>query len=315
MKQPVLYIVIPCFNEEETLPDTIKQIKNKLMQLLQQQRIAENSNILCVDDGSKDSTWELIQKLNEEENINGLKLSRNFGHQNALLAGLLTARQDADVIISIDADLQDDIEVIDQMVLLYQDGADIVYGVRSSRKSDSYFKRTTARLYYWIFDKLTGNMIKNHADFRLISSRVLASLDCFTEVNLYLRGLVTLVGFRSETVEYDRKKREKGESKYSVTKMFHLALDGITSFSVAPIHMITKLGTFIFLVSLIMLIYSVIRHMQGETVIGWTSLMISIWALGGLQLIAIGIIGEYIAKTYMETKHRPRYIVEEYLKK
>lgn len=276
--------------------------------------ISEKSRIMFVDDGSRDRTWEIICSLCASDSLfQGLKLSRNKGHQNALLAGLMTAKCHADAVISLDADLQDDINAIDAMIEKYLGGCDIVYGVRSERKTDTFFKRFTAEGYYKLLKTMGIDITYNHADYRLMSRRALEALECFDEVNLFLRGIVPMVGFKSDTVYYERKERFAGESKYPLKKMLAFAFEGITSFSIKPIRMITSLGIMIFIVSLLMIIYSLIRHFTGATIEGWTSVTVSVWAIGGLQLLAIGIIGEYIGKTYLEVKHRPKYIIEEYI--
>lgn len=310
-----LYLVIPCYNEEEVLPETKKRLKKKMDELIQKKKISSKSKVIFVNDGSRDKTWELIKTFHEEDSLfGGINLTRNKGHQNALLAGLMTVKEDCDIAISLDADLQDDIEAIEKMVDSYHEGYDIVYGVRSSRKKDTFFKRNTALAFYKLMNAMGVETIYNHADYRLMSRRALDGLSEFKEVNLFLRGLVPLIGYKTTTVEYERNERFAGESKYPLKKMLNFAFDGITSFSVKPIRMITMLGFLIFLVSIIMLLYTLIRYTTGATVIGWSSVMISVWALGGLQLLGIGVIGEYIGKVYLETKNRPRYIVEEYLK-
>ncbi len=309
-----LYLVIPCYNEEEVLPETSRRLREKLHALMDAERITRDSRVIFVNDGSRDRTWEMIEELHREDPIfGGVKLSRNRGHQNALLAGLMTVREECDAAISMDADLQDDINAIDEMIDKYNEGFDIVYGVRSSRKKDSFFKRTTAQGFYRLMRSMGVETVYNHADYRLMSRRALAGLAEFREVNLFLRGIVPLVGFRSTTVSYERGERFAGTSKYPLKKMLAFAFEGITSLSVKPIRMIATLGILIFATSIGMLIYSLIRHLLGHTVDGWTSLAVSIWALGGIQLLAIGIIGEYIGKIYLETKHRPTFIVEEYL--
>lgn len=310
-----LYLVIPCYNEEEVLPETKKRLKKKMDELIQKKKISSKSKVIFVNDGSRDKTWELIKTFHEEDSLfGGINLTRNKGHQNALLAGLMTVKEDCDIAISLDADLQDDIEAIEKMVDSYHEGYDIVYGVRSSRKKDTFFKRNTALAFYKLMNAMGVETIYNHADYRLMSRRALDGLSEFKEVNLFLRGLVPLIGYKTTTVEYERNERFAGESKYPLKKMLNFAFDGITSFSVKPIRMITMLGFLIFLISIIMLLYTLIRYTTGATVIGWSSVMISVWALGGLQLLGIGVIGEYIGKVYLETKNRPRYIVEEYLK-
>lgn len=309
-----LYIAVPCYNEEEALPDSAGKLLNKMMRMVAEGKITSDSRIVFIDDGSKDKTWEIISNLHSENMMfEGIKLSRNRGHQNALLCGLMTLREKCDAIISIDADLQDDIEVFDEMVEKFEDGCDVVYGVRSKRDSDTFFKRFTAESYYKILNKLGTKVIFNHADFRLMSSRALEAFSQFKEVNIFLRGLVPMVGYKSDIVTYERSERLLGESKYPLKKMVALAVEGITSLSTKPIKLISRAGIFIFLVSIAMLIYFVIRFFIGATVEGWASLAVSIWAIGGLQLLAIGVVGEYIGKIYLETKQRPRYIVEEYL--
>lgn len=309
-----IYFVIPCYNEQEVLPITAEQLRIKYDQLLQSGLIAESSRILLVDDGSKDRTWQIISQLHQKDSrFQGVKLSRNRGHQNALLAGLMTARSFCDAAISLDADLQDDINAMDAMLQKFQDGCDIVYGVRSDRETDTVFKRCTAQGYYKFMSGMGGELVYNHADYRLMSRRALDGLAEFGEVNLFLRGIVPMIGYRSDIVTYARKERPAGKSKYPLKKMLAFAWEGLSSLSIRPIRMITILGTLIFLVSIGMLIYSVIRHAMGATITGWTSLAVSIWAIGGLQLLAIGIIGEYIGKVYLETKSRPKYIIETYL--
>ena len=309
-----IYFVIPCYNEQEVLPITAEQLRIKYDQLLQSELIAESSRILLVDDGSKDRTWQIISQLHQKDSrFQGVKLSRNRGHQNALLAGLMTARSFCDAAISLDADLQDDINAMDAMLQKFQDGCDIVYGVRSDRETDTVFKRCTAQGYYKFMSGMGGELVYNHADYRLMSRRALDGLAEFGEVNLFLRGIVPMIGYRSDIVTYARKERPAGKSKYPLKKMLAFAWEWLTSLSIRPIRMITILGTLIFLVSIGMLIYSVIRHAMGATITGWTSLAVSIWAIGGLQLLAIGIIGEYIGKVYLETKSRPKYIIETYL--
>ncbi len=309
-----LYLVIPCYNEEAVLEETKKRLKEKMESLIKNKKISKDSKVVFVNDGSKDKTWEMIVKFHEEDSLfSGINLSRNRGHQNALLAGLMTVYPSADMVISMDADLQDDINVIDQFIDEYYAGNDIVYGVRSSRKTDTFFKRNTALMFYRMMEKMGVQIIYNHADYRLMSKRALEALSHFKEVNLFLRGMVPLLGFPYSVVEYERAERFAGESKYPLKKMLSFAFDGITSFCVKPIRFILFLGLFLFFCSLIILIYSLIRYFQGEVILGWTSLMVSIWALGGLQLFAIGVIGEYIGKIYMESKERPRFIIERYL--
>ena len=308
-----LYLVVPCYNEEEVLPETARRLAAKFDNLITGGKISPESKVVFVDDGSGDRTWEIIEGLNEKTPLfQGIKLSRNKGHQNALLAGLTAVKDECDMTISMDADLQDDIDAIDRMLEKYYDGCDVVYGVRSERKTDSAFKRATAHGFYKVMKLLGADIIYNHADYRLMSKRALTALSEFKEVNLFLRGIVPLVGFKSDTVEYKRTERFAGQSKYPLKKMISFALNGITSFSIKPIRMITALGILIFSVSILMLVYFLIRHFTGNTVQGWTTLAASVWAIGGLQLLAIGVVGEYIGKIYMETKARPKYVIEKY---
>ncbi len=310
-----LYIAVPCYNEEAVLPDSAAKLRDKLRSMMSDGIISDDSRIVFIDDGSADATWRLITELHESDSIySGIKLSRNRGHQNALMCGLMTLKDEADAVISIDADLQDDIGVFDEMVRKYEDGCDVVYGVRSKRKTDTFFKRFTAEGYYKVLDRMGAKVIFNHADFRLMSRRALRAFAEFHETNLFLRGLVPMVGYKSDIVTYERSERLAGESKYPLKKMLALAWEGITSLSTKPIKMITRLGIIMLIISLVMLIYTLIRYFMGATNTGWASLMVSIWAIGGLQMLAIGIIGEYIGKIYLESKHRPRFIVEEYLK-
>ena len=314
MRCEVLYLVIPCYNEEEVLPETTRQLTKKMNDLMRRGLIAQESRIVYVNDGSKDNTWALIERDHRENPlVNGVDLSRNRGHQNALLAGLMTVKDEADVVISLDADLQDDVDAIDRFLEKYYEGCEVVYGVRSARKTDSWFKRHSAQAFYKLMKFFGVDIVYNHADYRLMSRRVLGELAQYGEVNLFLRGLVPLVGFPSGVVEYERRERFAGTSKYPLKKMLSFALDGVTSFSIKPIRFITGLGLLIFAVSILMLLYFLIVHWTGHTVAGWTSIMVSVWAIGGLQLLAIGVIGEYIGKTYLETKRRPRYIVKRYL--
>lgn len=315
MKPEILYLVIPCYNEEEVLPETSKQLLNKMNSLIEKGMISNKSRIVFVNDGSKDKTWEIIENLHKQNEIyQGVKLSRNRGHQNALLGGLMTVKSYCDMTISLDADLQDDIDAIDEMVQKYYDGCDIVYGVRNARDTDTWFKKTTAEGFYKIMNLMGAEVTFNHADYRLMSRRALDGLESFGEVNLFLRGLVPMVGYKSDKVYYARKERFAGESKYPLKKMLAFAMEGITSLSIKPIRMITSLGVLIFIISIIMVIYCLVRHFMGATIQGWTSTTISVWAIGGLQLLAIGVIGEYIGKVYLETKHRPKFIIEKYLK-
>ncbi len=309
-----LYIVVPCYNEEEVLPETSKRLKAKMNQLIKAKKISPDSHVVFVNDGSKDRTWELISSYSEKDHLfGGINLSRNRGHQNALLAGLMTVKEDADMVISMDADLQDDIDAVDKFVDAYYDGNDIVYGVRSSRKKDTFFKRTTALAFYKLMSRMGVESVYNHADYRLMSKRALNALENFKEVNLFLRGIMPLIGFPSTIVEYERNERFAGESKYPLKKMLNFALDGITSFSVKPIRFITAIGFLISVISVIMFIYTIVRHVLGFTVAGWSSIIISLWFLGGVQILSIGVIGEYIGKIYMETKGRPRFIIENYI--
>lgn len=310
----VLYVVVPCYNEEEVLPETSRRLKEKLRSLIAAEKISSRSRILFVNDGSKDRTWELICKLHKEDAVfSGLDLTRNRGHQNALLAGLMFAKEKCDMAISMDADLQDDVDAVDQMVEEYCAGCDIVYGVRSSRKKDSFFKRFTAEGFYRVMNFLGAETVFNHADYRLMSRRVLEGLSQFQEVNLFLRGIVPMIGYRSGTVEYERGERFAGESKYPLKKMLAFAMEGITSLSVKPIRYITLLGFLIFLVSIIMLITFVVKWALHMTVVGWASVICSVWAIGGLILLSLGVIGEYIGKIYLETKARPRFLIREVL--
>ena len=307
----ILYIVVPCYNEEEVLPETARRLQEKMAALNKKEMVSPKSRVLFVDDGSKDSTWEKISSLHQENPLfSGLKLSHNRGHQNALIAGLMTAREPADIVISMDADLQDDIEAVDQFLLEYQGGSDIVYGVRSSRTKDTVFKRTTAVGYYKLLRALGVEIVENHADYRLMSKRALNALAEFKEVNLFLRGIVPLIGFRTSVVKYERNERFAGESKYPLKKMLAFAIDGVTSFSVKPIRFITWLGVIIFCLSVLSLAWILADKLFGKTVSGWATLMGSIWALGGIQLLCLGILGEYISKIYQETKQRPRFFID-----
>lgn len=310
--QPILYLVLPCYNEEAVLPETSKRLLEKLKKLKAQHNISSKSKILFVNDGSKDQTWPIIKKLHQKHSeIVGICLSRNRGHQNALLAGLMTAKERADVIISMDADLQDDIEVIDKMLAKYQTGAEIVYGVRSSRAKDSWFKRTTAEGFYKFMKLMGVDVIFNHADYRLTSHKILDELEKYQEVNLFLRGIFPLIGFKTEVVYYERHERFAGESKYPLVKMLSFAWDGISSFSVKPLRIIAVMGFIITIISGFVLLYSLIVNLMGNTVQGWTFIVCSIWLMGGLQTFFLGIIGEYIGKIYSETKARPRYCIAE----
>lgn len=314
-KCDILYLVIPCYNEEEVLHETAKQLTAKLSEMIERKQISPESKMVFVNDGSKDKTWPIIRELHETNPlVLGVNLSRNKGHQNALLAGLMTVKEYADMVISLDADLQDDVNAIDQFVEKYYEGCDVVYGVRSARDTDTFFKKFTAQGFYKLMKLLGVDIVYNHADYRLMSKRALNELENFKEVNLFLRGIVPLIGFQSDVVTYERHERFAGESKYPLKKMMNFAFDGITSFSVKPIRMVTSLGLIIFTISILMLIFFLVTHFTGHTVPGWTTIVISVWAIGGLQLLATGVIGEYIGKIYMETKARPKYIVEDFLK-
>ena len=309
-----LYIVVPCYNEEEVLPETAKRLRAKMEQLTAAGKIASDSRVLLVNDGSKDRTWEIISALHRECPVFcGVDLSRNRGHQNALLAGLMTAKDRADMVISMDADLQDDIGAVDEMVEKYLEGVDIVYGVRSSRKKDTFFKRFTAEGFYRVMNLLGAETVFNHADYRLMSRRALEGLSEFKEANLFLRGIIPMIGYRTDTVEYERGERFAGESKYPLKKMISFALEGITSLSVKPLRMITALGFFIFVMSIAMIVYNVVRWAIGATVTGWASLSCSVWLIGGLILLSLGVMGEYIGKIYLESKQRPRFLIREVL--
>ena len=306
-----LYVVVPCYNEEEVLPETSKRLAAKLTDLESQGRISPDSRVLFVDDGSKDRTWQMISELHRQDpRFGGVKLSRNRGHQNALLAGLMTAKDLCDAAISLDADLQDDINAMDRMLDAFETGCDIVYGVRSSRKKDTFFKRATAQGFYKFMKLMGVDIVYNHADYRLMSRRALEGLEKFDEVNLFLRGIVPLIGYKSASVEYERAERFAGESKYPLKKMLAFAFDGITSFSVKPIRWVTGLGFLIFAASILAMIYILVVKLLGHTVAGWSTTAASIWLLGGIQLLCVGIVGEYIGKIYIEVKSRPRYIIE-----
>ena len=311
---PTVYFVIPCYNEEEVLAETTTRLTEKMVQMYRDGLADENSRILYVDDGSKDKTWELITKFHEENPlVEGLKLARNRGHQNALLAGLMTAKDKCDCAISLDADLQDDTDVLDEFVKKYMDGCDVVYGVRNKRETDTVFKKTTALGFYKFMKVLGVDIVYNHADYRLMSKRALEGLAEYKEVNLFLRGIVPLIGYRNDYVYYDRHERFAGESKYPLKKMIAFAVDGITSFSVKPLRLISSFGIIISLLSVFGLLYALISHILGVTVPGWTAIVCSIWLLGGIQLFCVGIVGVYVGKIYNEVKQRPRYRVETYL--
>ena len=311
---PVIYMVIPCYNEEEVLPETSRRLNEKYDALIASGAISPQSRVVFVNDGSKDRTWEIIRSLHQSNpRFSGVDLTRNRGHQNALLAGLMTVKDLCDAAISMDADLQDDINAIDEMVAKFKEGNDIVYGVRSSRETDTFFKRTTAQGFYKMMNHMGVKTVYNHADFRLMSRRALEGLAEYEEVNLFLRGIVPLIGYKSDVVYYQRAERFAGESKYPLKKMIAFAGEGITSFSTKPMKMITALGIVVFLISIVMLIWSIVGFFLGTTEPGWASLMVSIWAIGGLLLLSVGIVGEYIGKIYLETKHRPRFRVREFL--
>lgn len=310
----ILYLVIPCYNEEEVLKTTAAKVKAQMQALMDKGKIDKNSRVMFVNDGSMDLTWKLIKDLyNEDKLFGGINLTRNRGHQNALLAGLLTVKEKADMVISMDADLQDDVTVIEPMVDEYIKGYDVVYGVRSNRKKDSFFKRFSAQAFYKLTKEMGGDIVYNHADCRLMSKRAIEGLEQFSEVNLFLRGIVPMIGYPSTSVMYERQERVAGKSKYPLGKMLGFALEGITSLSVRPIRMVTGLGFLVFGGSLIMLIYVFASYFMGRTVPGWSSVAVSVWVIGGALLLSMGIVGEYIGKIYMETKKRPRYIVEEIL--
>lgn len=313
-KENILYVVIPCYNEEAVLQETTKRLKEKLNTLIRKKIISNQSRVMYVNDGSKDNTWNIIKEINMQEDLfTGITLSRNKGHQNALVAGLMTAKEYADVIISMDADLQDDINAIDEMLDKYSDGCEIVYGVRSARKKDTFFKKITAEGFYKFMQIMGVDIVFNHADYRLTSKKVLEDFKDYKEVNLFLRGIFPLIGYKNDIVYYERAERFAGESKYPLKKMLNFAWDGITSFSVKPLRFVCTLGFLILLISVIIMTYALVQKIIGNVVSGWTFLTISIWFIGGLQMLAVGIVGEYIGKIYNETKARPRYIIEENL--
>ncbi len=312
MKNPTLYIVIPCYNEEEVLPITAPMFLAKINELVAAGKISDDSRVMFVNDGSKDNTWQLIKDFaKQDEHYVGITQSRNRGHQNAVLAGLMEAKKLCDITISIDCDGQDDINAMNEMVDAYLDGCEIVYGVRSKRTTDTFFKRFTAESFYKLLASMGVEVVFNHADYRLVSSRVLDEFENFKEVNIFLRGMFPLVGFKSTSVYYERNERIAGESHYPLSKMLSLAFDGITSLSIKPIRIITGMGVFVAFISLILIIYSLIQLIMGNVVSGWTSTMVAVCLIGGIQLISLGVIGEYVGKTYMETKARPRYIISE----
>lgn len=306
----ILYLVVPCYNEELVLEETTKRLTEKFNDLIKNKKISKNSKVMYVNDGSRDNTWSLIEKISKNNSLfTGITLSRNRGHQNALVAGLMTAKDYADIVISMDADLQDDINAIDEMIEKNNDGCDVVYGVRSARKKDTWFKKTTAQGFYKFMEKMGVNVVYNHADYRLTSKKVLDNFADFKEVNLFLRGIFPLIGYKSDIVYYERAERFAGESKYPLKKMLNFAWDGITSFSVKPIRLLLSMGVIIFIISLLVTVYCLISKLTGNAVPGWTFLACSIWIMGGIQMIALGIIGEYVGKVYSETKARPRYII------
>jgi len=311
---PTVYFVIPCYNEEEVLGETVKRLTKKLNSMKDHDLADEKSRVLLVDDGSKDKTWEMISQYSHDNKyIEGLKLAHNRGHQHALLAGLMTSIDKCDCAISLDADLQDDIDALDKFVEKFKEGCDVVYGVRNKRDTDSFFKRTTAEGFYKVMKMLGVDVVFNHADYRLMSKRALEGLAEYSEVNLFLRGIVPLIGYRSDYVYYDRHERFAGESKYPLKKMISFALDGITSFSVKPLKLISNLGIIISILSIIGLLYALISYFTGHAVTGWTATVASIWLLGGLQMLCLGVVGGYIGKIYSEVKRRPRFRIEEYL--
>lgn len=312
MDKNYLTIVVPCFNEEEVLPETVKELGKILNKLIQENLINQDSKILFVDDGSKDNTWKLIKEYEEiNKHVTGIKFSRNYGHQNALIAGMTVAVKKSDMIITIDADLQDDVNAIFEMVRKYHEGIDVVYGVRNSRETDTVFKRRTALAFYKLMEMLGVNMVPNSADYRLLSKRAVEGLLEFRERNIFLRGMVPLVGYKSDKVYYARKERFAGTSKYPLKKMIKFAMDGITSFSTVPIKLIMNLGLLLVIIGIILFIYTIVQKILGHVNAGWSSLMVSIWVLGGVQLICLSIIGEYIGKIFTEVKQRPRYTLEE----
>lgn len=312
----IIWLVIPCYNEQEVLTETSKQLKSIMTGLVKSGKISDKSKIAFVNDGSKDNTWNMIMDLHESDSIfTGINLAHNKGHQNALLAGLMTAKDYADAAISLDADLQDDVGVIEQFIDKFNEGKDVVYGVRSTRATDTVFKRSTAHAFYKLMKFMGADTLQDHADYRLMSKRALEGLAKYKEVNLFLRGIVPMIGYETDVVYYERHERFAGESKYPLKKMLSFAIDGITSCSVKPIRMITTLGTLVFTVSIVMLIYFLVVWALGHTVQGWTTIVISLWGIGGLILLSLGIIGEYIGKIYMEVKERPRFIIENILYK
>lgn len=309
-----VWLVIPCYNEKDVLWETARQLKKIMRDLMQRGKISKESRVSFVNDGSKDTTWNVISQLHDEDSLFvGINLAHNRGHQNALFAGLMTAKEYADAAISLDADLQDDVGAIEQFIDKFNEGKDIVYGVRSARATDTRFKRGTAKVFYKFMNFMGADTLEDHADYRLMSKRALEALAEYEEVNLFLRGIVPMIGFETDIVYYERHERFAGESKYPLKKMMAFAIEGITSFSIKPIRMITALGMFLFSISIILLIYFFVTWLVGHTVAGWTTIVLSVWGIGGLQLLALGVIGEYIGKTYLEVKHRPRYTIESVL--
>lgn len=312
----IIWLVIPCYNEQEVLPETSRQLEEIMSGLIKKEKISDKSKIAFVNDGSKDNTWNIITDLHEKNPMfTGINLAHNKGHQNALLAGLMTAKDYADAAISLDADLQDDVGVIEQFIDKFNEGKDVVYGVRSTRATDTVFKRSTAHAFYKLMKVMGADTLQDHADYRLMSKRALEGLAKYKEVNLFLRGIVPMIGYETDVVYYERHERFAGESKYPLKKMLSFAVDGITSCSVKPIRMITSLGTLVFTISIVMLIYFLVVWLLGHTVQGWTTIVISLWGIGGLILLSLGIIGEYVGKIYMEVKERPRFIIEKLLYK
>lgn len=310
----ILYAVIPCYNEQEVLHETAKRLREKFKNLIDSGEISAKSRIVFVNDGSKDATWQIIRDLHASDKIfSGINLSRNRGHQNALLAGLMTVKNLADMVISMDADLQDDINAVDEMVLQYKRGFDIVYGVRNKRETDTFFKRFTAEGFYKLIKFLGADIVENHADYRLMSRKALDGLEKFGEVNLFLRGLVPMIGFPSTNVYYERAERFAGESKYPLKKMLFFAFQGITSLTVEPIRMILTLGLAMSSISFFVILWTLYEYFFGDTVRGWTSMLASLWFIGGLILLSVGIVGEYVGKIYLETKKRPRFIVSDFI--
>lgn len=309
-----IWLVIPCYNEKEVLPETSKQLKGTMQDLMQKGKISTESKVAFVNDGSRDATWNVISQLHEEDSLFvGINLAHNRGHQNALFAGLMTAKEYADAAISLDADLQDDVGAIEQFIDKFLEGKDIVYGVRSTRETDTRFKRGTAHAFYKLMNAMGADTLEDHADYRLMSKRALEALSEYDEVNLFLRGIVPMIGYETDVVYYQRHERFAGESKYPLKKMLAFAVEGITSFSIKPIRLITGLGFLLFSISILLLIYFLVIWLLGYTVAGWTTIVLSVWGIGGLQLLALGVIGEYIGKTYLEVKHRPRYRIERVL--